>query len=147
MRPITTPLADGDRFVVDEQQELHPGMSRVVGPFDPASGALVDFFTDGNPVRYRAECRSTIEQTFGRAVPFGQPPVLSLASPTTSGAIRGRATQVVVLPCHWYHRLRSERGPRRHRPFPRVGVTIDSPQPRYRWRSTLNARRYRMAQN
>ena len=97
MRPITTPLANGDRFVVNERQELHPGMPRVVGPFDPAAGALVDIFTDGNQVRYRAECRSTIEAAFGRSVPLGQPPALPPASSTTSGVVRGLETQAVAM--------------------------------------------------
>jgi hypothetical protein len=102
LRPFTGPLADGDRFLVNEQQELHPGMPRVVGPFDPAVGALVDFFTDGNPVRYRAECRAVVESAFGRSVPVGQAPALPPASATTSGVVLSRATASIVMPCHWY---------------------------------------------
>jgi hypothetical protein len=102
MRPFTSPLADGDHFLVNEQQELQPGMPRVVGPFDPAVGALVDFLTDGHPIRYRAYCRATVEEAFGRSVPVGQPPALPPPSPTTSGVVPSRATASIAMPCHWY---------------------------------------------
>jgi hypothetical protein len=100
-RPNVDPLFEREHFFANEEQELHPGAPQIIGPLDPAAGALVDFVVDGPSVRYRAECGSTVLATlFGAQA--GQAVTLLPPSPPNSGAVMGRTTRSIFLPCRWY---------------------------------------------
>jgi hypothetical protein len=101
-RPIQSPMSDGERFVANEIQELRPGVPQVIGPLDPAAGALVDFDVRGPPVRYRCECKQVIDAAFGPVLSGAVPSLSPWTLAANAGIASGTTTRAVSLPCRWY---------------------------------------------
>jgi len=102
LRPIRSPMSERERFVADEIQELHPNVPQVIGPLDPAAGALIDFVVQGPPVRYRCECKQVIDAAFAPVLSGMSPHLPPLPLAANAGVASGTTTRSVSLPCRWY---------------------------------------------
>lgn len=101
-RPMRGAMSEGERFVANELQELRPGVPQVIGPLDPAAGALIDFDVRGPPVRYRCECKPVIDAAFAPVLTGNAPTIAPTPLGTNWGVVSGQATRAVSMPCRWY---------------------------------------------
>jgi hypothetical protein len=102
VRPIRSTTTEGERFVANEVQELRPRVPHVIGPLDPAAGALIDFDVQGPAIRYRCECKPVVEVAFAPVLSGNTPTLAPVPLGANWGVVSGQTTRAVSMPCRWY---------------------------------------------